>query len=124
MFTKRLGGLVVALTLPLALVLFLSLVLVAAPALASMSGSTVNAVTPDSVSPGAPVDLCFNVTASSPDDEYMARFDVNLPDGWTVNSVANTPSNIGQFTTQGVAAGNIVYWQTDGYPSAGGAWAY
>src|SRR5512139_3398401 len=111
MSTKRVGGLVVALALPLALVLLLSLVFVAAPALASMSGSTVNSVTPNPVSPGAPVDLCFNVTVSSPDDEYMQRFDVNLPDGWTVNSVTNTPGNTGATTTQGVDAGNVVYWQ-------------
>jgi uncharacterized repeat protein (TIGR01451 family) len=123
MSTKRLCSLVVALALPLALVLFLSLVLVSAPVLASMSGSTVNAVTPNPISPGAPVNLCFNVAVSSPDDEYMARFDVNLPDGWTVNSVANTPSNFGQPTTQGIDAGNVVYWQTSGYPSVGGAWS-
>src|SRR5512146_1396002 len=112
MSTKRLGGLVMALTLPLALVLFLSLVLAAAPALANMSGSTVNSVTPDPISPGVPFNLCFNVTVSSPDEEYMARFDVNLPDGWTVNSVANTPSNVGQITTQGTEPGNVIYWQS------------
>jgi len=87
----------------------------------SMSGSTVNSVTPNPISSlGVPLDLCFNVTVSSPDDEYLARFDVNLPDGWTVNSVANTPSNTGASTTQGTEAGNVVYWRTTWY---WGAWS-
>src|SRR5512135_2868821 len=111
MSAKRMSSLAVALMLPLALVLSLLLLLVPAPALASMSGSTVNSVTPNPVSPGAPFDLCFNVTVSSPDDEFMARFDVNLPDGWTINSVANTSGNTGASSTQGVEAGNVVYWQ-------------
>ncbi|MFN8595914.1 MAG: hypothetical protein U0559_07000 [Anaerolineae bacterium] len=119
MFAKRVSSLVVALALPLALVLSLLFVLVPAPARASMSGSTVNSVTPNLVSPNTPVDLCFNVGIYSPDDEYLARFEVNLPDGWTVNSVANTPGNLGVNTTQGVEIGNVVYWQTtEGY----GAW--
>ncbi len=119
MSAKRVGSLVVALALPLALVLSLSLMLATAPVLANIGGSTVNSVTPNPVSPGAPFDLCFNVTASTPDDEYVLRFDVNLPDGWTVNSVANTPGNTGASSTQGVEAGNVVYWQsTSGY----GAW--
>ncbi len=113
MATKRWCILVVTLVLLLALL--------AAPALASLRDSTVNSVSPNLVPLGVPFDLCFNVTVTSPDDEYVARFEVNLPDEWTVNSVANTSGNIGVSTTQGTEAGNVVYWRsTEDY----GAWAY
>jgi subtilisin-like proprotein convertase family protein len=91
----------------------------------SVTGSTVNSVFPASVSPGTTQDICFSVTHVDTDYEYLDRFDVDLPDSWTVNSVTNTPDNngCGDGTTQGVSAGNVVYWQTVGtLPTACGSW--
>jgi subtilisin family serine protease len=89
-----------------------------------IDNSTVNSVSPDLLPPAIPFDLCFNVTVDSPDLEYMDRFDVDLPDGWTVNSVAATPSTTGEITEEGVEAGNVVYWQDDECPPPTyyGAW--
>jgi hypothetical protein len=91
----------------------------------NVTGSAVNGVIPASVSPGTTLDLCFSVTHVDNDYEYLDRFDVDLPDGWTVNSVTNTPDNngCGDGTTQGVSAGNVVYWQTVGtLPTGCGSW--
>ncbi len=91
----------------------------------SVTGSTVNSVTPSIVPPGTTTDICFSVTHVDNDYEYLDRFDVDLPDGWTVNSVANTPDNngCGDGTTQGVTSGNVVYWQTVGtLPTGCGSW--
>jgi uncharacterized repeat protein (TIGR01451 family) len=108
MSTHRLPVTTMALTLWLALMVTPAL----AHRLEDVSGSTVNTVTPNPVIPGAPFDLCFNVTYDSPDYEYLFRFDVNLPDGWTVNTVMSTPSNVGGSTVEGTEAGNVVYWQS------------
>jgi len=53
--------------------------------------STVNTVSPETVVVGSALDVCFSVTVSSPDEEYMWRFDVDLPDWWTVNSLGDVP---------------------------------
>ena len=87
-------------------------------ALTQIDGSTVNAVVPASLRTAIPVDVCFNVTVHSPDLEYMDRFAVDLPDPWIVDAVASA----GEGTEAGVALGNIVYWQTAGYPTTWGAW--
>ncbi|MFN2285529.1 MAG: S8 family serine peptidase, partial [Anaerolineae bacterium] len=87
-------------------------------ALTQIDGSTVNAVVPQSLRIGTPMDMCFNVTVHSPDLEYMDRFAVDLPDLWTVDTVISA----GDGTEVGVEPGNVVYWQTAGYPTAWGAW--
>ncbi len=105
------------------LFLILALSLIATPARANISGSTVNSVTPNPITTlNTPTNLCFSMTTTTSDGEYVSRFDVNLPDEWTINSVANTPSNVGQPTTEGTEADNVVYWQTSGYPNTSGAW--
>ena len=96
------------------------------PGSEQIDGSTVNSVTPAALVPGTAVDLCLNVTVSSPDKEYMDRFDFNLPDNWTINSVADVAgTGCGRGHTFGVEAGNVVYWQTNGYPPQTGCgdWA-
>ncbi len=96
------------------------------PGIEQIDGSTVNSVTPAVLVPGTAVDLCFNVTVFSPDKEYMDRFDFNLPDTWTVNSVGDVAgTGCGRGHTFGVEAGNVVYWQTNGYPPQTGCgdWA-
>ncbi|MBN1138616.1 MAG: PKD domain-containing protein [Anaerolineae bacterium] len=88
----------------------------------SVGSSTLANVTPAYLPIGTAFDLCFTVYAQSPDVEYMDHFDADLPDGWTVNSVAPDsvpPANgcSGALPpVVGVGAGNIVYWQSTGYP--------
>jgi len=86
--------------------------------LTQIDDSTVNAVVPEALRTGIPVQVCFNVTVHSPDLEYMDRFAVDLPDHWTVETV----SSAGSGTEAGVESGNVVYWQTVGYPTNWGAW--
>jgi hypothetical protein len=87
--------------------------------LKSLTGSTVTAINPGPVSSGT-FDITFSVAAASPDGEFMERFDIDLPNSWTVNSVTNLPSNTvnpcDYVTTQGVESGNVVYWQNSEYP--------
>ena len=81
----------------------------------AINASTVNSVSPGQLPAGMAVDVCFNVTVSSPDLEYLYRFDVDLPDTWTVNSVADvTGTGCGSGHTRGTGAGNVIYWQTVG----------
>ena len=96
-----------------------------------IDASTVNSYTPDPLpAAGTAFDLCFNVTVDSPDFEYMDRFEVDLPDGWTINTVT-PPTRTGCSTadpvTGGTDAGNVVYWQGANYvPVTGsgcGAWS-
>jgi subtilisin family serine protease/PKD repeat protein len=86
--------------------------------LTQIDGSTVNAVVPESLRTATPVDVCFNVTVHSSDLEFMDRFEVDLPDSWTVDAVTSA----GDGTEAGVEPGNVVYWQTAGYPTTWGAW--
>ena len=91
----------------------------------NISASTVGGVSPGTLNTTVPITLCFSVTVSSPDYEYLDRFSVDLPDGWTVNSVNSAGDDgCGYGSTQGVNAGNVVYWQNVDYPCSGcGSWA-
>jgi hypothetical protein len=92
----------------------------------SLDGSTVTAVWPLSIvyAIDFEYDLCFDVTVVSNDLEYMDRFDVDLPDEWTVVSVYHEePNGCSVPTKEGVETGNIVYWQNNGeIPSNCGPW--
>jgi hypothetical protein len=93
----------------------------ATPAPENVGSTTVTGVAPGTIDSGTAVTLCFSVTVNSPDSEYIEYFSVDLPDGWTVNSVTNAPdTGCGNGTTQGVAAGNVVFWQDVDYPPATG----
>jgi hypothetical protein len=99
----------------------------AAAQVEQIDASTVNSFSPDPLATGT-FDLCINVTVSSPDLEYLDRFEIDLPDGWTVNTVT-PPARTGCSTADPVAggtdAGNVVYWQGASYAPGGsgcGAW--
>ena len=89
-----------------------------------INDSTVNYVSPTIVSAPSAFDICFNVTVDSPDLEYMDRFDVDLPDNWTVTEVfTTTPTGCAATSIAGVESNQVVYWQIDGsIPSGCGAW--
>jgi N-acetylneuraminic acid mutarotase len=97
----------------------------------SVGGSTLTNVSPSAVPIGTAFDLCFTVFVQSPDAEFMDHFDADLPDGWTVNSVA--PDSVPPANgcggalppVAGVDADNLVYWQSTGYPpqTGCGAWS-
>ena len=93
-----------------------------------IGGASVVNLVPDPI-PAGPQTLCFTVNVQSPDFEYMDRFDIDLPDGWTVDAVApdSVPAGNGCPSAlppvSGVEAGNVVYWQSAGYPTTCGAWA-
>ncbi len=94
----------------------------------SVDGSTVNYVSPSTIvyAIDFDYDLCFNVTVYSPDSyEYMDRFDVDLPDFWSVLSVyPKAATGCIVDTIAGVETGNVVYWQIDGtIPSECGPWS-
>jgi hypothetical protein len=92
----------------------------------TIGDSMVGYVYPDHVETGTPFDICFHVTVSSPDLEYMDRFEVVLPGAWTVHGVYHVPDNgCGHGTTEGVEVGNVVYWQDATYPpqTECGAWS-
>ncbi len=96
----------------------------------NIGSSTLANVSPAAVPIGAAFDLCFTVFVQSPDAEYMDHFEADLPDGWTVNSVAANsvpPANGcgGSLPpVAGVDAGNVVYWQSAGYPPQTGCGAW
>lgn len=96
----------------------------------NIGSSTLANVTPAYLPIGSAFDLCFTVFVQSPDAEYMDHFDADLPDGWTVNSVApnSVPAANGCSAAlppvAGVSAGNIVYWQSTGYPPQTGCGAW
>ena len=94
-----------------------------------IGGASVVNLVPDPI-PAGPQTLCFTVNVQSPDFEYMDRFDIDLPDGWTVDAVApdSVPVANGCPTAlpvvSGTEAGNVVYWQSTGVvPTGCGAWA-
>ncbi|HSL85122.1 MAG TPA: kelch repeat-containing protein, partial [Thermoanaerobaculia bacterium] len=101
-----------------------------APGGENVGTSTLANVTPTLLTVGSPFDLCFTVFVQSPDAEYGDHFDVDLPDGWTVNSVAanSVPPADGCSSAlppaSGTAAGNVVYWQSNGYPPQTGCGAW
>ena len=93
-----------------------------------IDASTVNSYTPDPLPAPGTFDLCFNVTVDSPDLEYMDRFEIDLPDGWTINTVT-LPTLTGcsgaDPGASGTDAGNVAYWQGSNYAPGGsgcGAW--
>ena len=93
----------------------------------NISGSTVTAVWPLSIvyaDIDFQYDLCFDVTVYSDDAEFMDRFDVDLPDEWTVVSVyPEAPTGCGFDTRAGWTTDNVVYWQRDAeIPSGCGPW--
>jgi hypothetical protein len=92
-----------------------------------IDSSTVNFVWPGEVFGGSIHDLCFNVTVESPGLEYLDRFEVDLPDAWTVNEVYPVAASSDCHTTSisGWEAANLIYWQTDveELPSYCGAWS-
>ena len=92
---------------------------------ANIGLSSVDSVSPSQIMIQMEYDLCFNVTVVSDDQEYLDRFDVDLPDNWTVIGPihVDAASDCGASTTEDVVAGNVVYWQTQGYPTTCGAWA-
>ena len=94
---------------------------------ADIGSSTVNSMSPSQPMIGFDSDLRFEEeVVVIPDDlEDLDRFDVDLPDNWTVIWPMNVEpaSDCGASSTEGVEAGNVVYWQTAGYPTNCGAWA-
>ncbi len=102
----------------------------ASSGITSIGASTVNYVSPSTIAyaVGFEYELCFNVTVSSSDAEYMDRFDVDLPDFWSVLDVTRverspTATCSSVDTIAEVDAGNVVYWQIDGeIPSGCGPW--
>ena len=93
----------------------------------SVVGSSLTAVTPATLTPGSTTNVCFTAHIASPDLEYTDRFDVDLPDGWTIGAVAanSVPAANGCYVppVSGVAAGNVVYWQSPGtLPTSCGSW--
>ena len=96
----------------------------------NVGSSTLANVTPANLPIGTAFDMCFTVYVQSPDAEYMDHFDADLPDGWTVNSVAPNSVPVAQGCSGalppvvGVDAGNVVYWQSTGYPPQTGCGAW
>ena len=93
----------------------------------SVDGSTVTDVWPSTIvyAIDFEYDLCFDVTVVTYDAEYMDRFDVDLPDYWSVVGIYPKAPTTGcpVDTIAGVDADNIVYWQIDGdIPSYCGPW--
>jgi hypothetical protein len=96
----------------------------------NIGGATLTNLTPDPIAPDPAVRMCFTVNAISPDLEYMDRFDVDLPDNWIVLSVDPDSTPVAQGCASalppvaGVEAGNVVYWQSTGYPPVTGCGAW
>ena len=96
----------------------------------NVTGSSLTAMTPAAVPPGATTTLCFTARITSPDAEYTDRFDIDLPDDWTIGAVAANSNPVANGCASsvppvsGVDAGNVVYWQTRNstMPSSCGAW--
>lgn len=91
--------------------------------------SQVTAITPTTLPPGVSTQLCITANLRSADYEYIDRIRIDLPDAWTIDAVAtdsDPPANgydDARPIVSGVAAGNVVYWQSRGtLPTGGGAW--
>ena len=95
----------------------------------SLDGSDIVAVGPNPI-PAGLAELCFAAVITSGDLEYLDRLDVDLPDNWTVHGVwpdSAPPADgcaISLPPVVGVDAGNVLYWQSTGFPpaTACGAW--
>ncbi|HSL18533.1 MAG TPA: hypothetical protein VLB51_11570 [Methylomirabilota bacterium] len=96
----------------------------------NITGSNITAVSPAVVTAGTPATLCFTALFTSPDFEYIDRLDLDLPDGWTVGTVAANSSPLANGCSgalppvAGTEAGNVVYWQSTGYPPQTGCGAW
>lgn len=96
----------------------------------NIGSSTLQSLTPTDLPIGVAFDLCFGFFVQSPDAEYADHVDVDLPDNWTVNSVAanSVPAANGCSGSlppvSGVNAGNVVYWQSTNYPPQTGCGAW
>ena len=95
----------------------------------SVGSSTLQNVTPSELPVGIPFDICFGFFMQSPDEDYGDRVEVDLPNNWTIHSVAPNsvpPANgctISLPPVYGFGAGNILYWQSKiPLPSKCGAW--
>ncbi len=102
----------------LRLVLFVVFVaaigLVALPASADVTGSSVTAVTPGTVDPGQTLDITFSVTMVSAEPEFLDHFDITLPSKWTINSVtpnAGAPGGICDEDGRNSTSGQTVTWE-------------
>ncbi len=94
----------------------------------NIGASSMTLLLPDPI-PAGPQTLCFTVNVQSPDTEYMDRFDIDLPDGWSVDAIApdSVPAANGCGSALppvvGTEPGNVVYWQSTGViPTGCGAW--
>ncbi len=96
----------------------------------NVGASTLQTVTPAQLPIGSAFDLCFGFFVQSPDAEYGDYITVDMPDNWTVNSVApnSVPPANGCSAAlpplAGVGAANIAYWQSTGYPPPTGCGAW
>ena len=93
----------------------------------SVGNSTLQTVTPSELPVGNAFDICFGFLIQSLDAEFADRLEVDLPDNWTVNSVAANsvpPANGCSFPpVSGTEADNVVFWQSNVvFPSGCGAW--
>ena len=108
--------------------------LVLAPTAANAQGenigaSSVTGLTPDPIVVGTQT-LCFTVNVISPDLEYMDSFNVDLPDNWTLNSLAANsvpPANgcpAALPPVPSIGAGNQAGWASTGFPPQTGCGAW
>ena len=96
----------------------------------SVGTSTLQIVTPTYLPIGSAFDMCFGFFMQSPDEEYVDRVDVDLPDNWMINAFAQDsvpPANGFDSAlppVAGVDPGNVAFWQSKEYPTATkeGAW--
>ena len=96
----------------------------------SVGSSTLQTVTPSKLPIGNAFDICFGFFIQSPDAEFGDRVEVDLPDNWTVNSIAANsvpPANgcsISLPPVSGTDANKVLHWQSKGtLPTNCGAWA-
>ena len=95
----------------------------------NVASSGLQSITPTELPIGTAFDMCFTFLVQSPDAEYGDRVDVDLPDDWTVNSVAanSVPAANGCSMSlppvSGTDGGNVVFWRSAGtLPTGCGAW--
>ncbi|MCD4750365.1 MAG: hypothetical protein K8R59_13420 [Thermoanaerobaculales bacterium] len=95
----------------------------------NIGGSNVINLLADPIPIGAQT-LCFTLDIVSDDGEYMDRFEVDLPDGWPIDSVWGDSVPVANGCSGalppvvGISAGNVVYWQSTGYPPQTGCGAW
>ncbi len=96
----------------------------------NIGASTLQSVTPTDVPIGIPFEICFGFFVQSPDAEYGDYVDVDLPDNWLVNSIAPNSAPVANGCSaalppvSGINSGNVLYWQSTGYPPQTGCGAW